>query len=129
MYERRTVPELKALLRERQLSVEGLKSELADRLVRDDCLRREDGTSSGSYLGKEVARPTPARRRPARAGTRRVQRSGGGPRGRRSPGFSGVDLLATTNQTDDGAPVGVPIHYADEELRLRHIEVGQAVAF
>src|SRR5882757_2054693 len=39
-------------------------------------------------------------------------------------GLSGVDLLPPANKAYDGTPVWMPIHYADEELWLRHVEVG-----
>src|SRR5688500_6183234 len=41
----------------------------------------------------------------------------------RPSGLPGVDHLATTDQAHDYAPVGMPVHDADEELWLRHVKV------
>src|ERR1700722_12955633 len=42
----------------------------------------------------------------------------------RHAGLSGVDFLSATDQADNHTPPFVAIHNTDEELRLRHIEVG-----
>ena len=42
----------------------------------------------------------------------------------RYPGLSSVDLLTSTDKTYDCAPIWMPIHHTNKELRLRHVEVG-----
>src|SRR5262249_18390485 len=40
------------------------------------------------------------------------------------PGFTRVDLLPTAHEANHDTPVGVPVHHAQEELGLGHVEVG-----
>jgi hypothetical protein len=39
-------------------------------------------------------------------------------------GLAGIDLLTSAHKANDRAPILMPIHYANEELWLGHIEVG-----
>jgi hypothetical protein len=41
----------------------------------------------------------------------------------RYAGLSGVNLLPSADKAYEGTPVWMPIHYANEELWLRHVEV------